>query len=214
MKTTLTFLLILFSMITFGQTNVVVSTGSIANATYTGYVNIGSGAVHDSSLTVKGGISATGGVKIKGDLTYNFIHGVGSADSTVTYSVTGTRNVYYKIIPTFTMRESDGLTLVADSVVISTAGDYTFWAWIAATTSNTNDQLRIKIYDNNTPSPTSLGRFIILSNGNDVYETKGYMWYKVALAANHNISFRISNTSASRAITIADFKIFVQKEPE
>ena len=140
-------------------------------------------------------------------------HAIGSADSTVTYSVTGTQNVYYKIIPTFTMRESDGMTMAADTVTLATAGDYEIWIWIAATTSNANEQLRIKLYINNMPMPTSLGRFIYLSMGTGNYGSRNYMWYRTCLA-NDKISFRIANISASRAITIADFKVYVKKIPE
>ena len=164
------------------------------------------GQLNINNNTVK--ISATG------DITYNFMHGIGSADSTVTYSIGGTQNVYYRISPTMTIRESDGVTLVADSATIVTAGDYEVWCWVAATTSNANDLIRFKIYKNNSAMPTSIGRFIVSSNGSGVYSTNSYMWYMLSLSVGDRISWRVANISGARAVTIADFKIYIKKVPE
>jgi hypothetical protein len=116
-------------------------------------------------------------------------------------------------LPTFTARESDGVALAGDSIVITTPTDYKVWVWVAATTSNVNDQIRLKMYVNSLPLPTSLGRFIINSNGVGVYLTDSYMWYRSMLTGDR-ISFYVTNLTGNRTITIADFKIYVEKVPE
>ena len=61
--------------------------------------------------------------------------------------------------------------------------------------------------------PHAIGRFIYLSMGTGNYGSRNYMWYRTCLA-NDKISFRIANLSGSRAITVADFKVYVKKQPE
>jgi hypothetical protein len=143
------------------------------------------------------------------------MHAVGSADS-IAYTVGGTANTYYKIATgAFTWREADGLTCAGDSARILTAGDYTVGCWLAATTSNTNDQIRVKIYVNNTPQATSLGRWIINSTGSSSYVgVSYYMWYLVGATANSYISIHATNLSGNRAIDVKDFKIYIEKKPE
>jgi hypothetical protein len=53
-----------------------------------------------------------------GDLKYNYIHAVGSADS-VSVALTVSQNVDKKmVIPGFTWKEANGITCAADSVII------------------------------------------------------------------------------------------------
>jgi len=171
--------------------------------------------IPDSTLTITGGIHSTGGANFGGDLKYNFIHGVGSADAQTTYTLTGTQNVYYKIAPSFTVTESDGLTLAGDSIIIATAGDYQVSIWVGAGTSISAENLRILLYVNDIDASSNLGRFIFNSAGVglDKYWTRSYMWYKT-LSANDRVSFYIANISSSNTITVADFKIYIEKKPE
>jgi len=133
----------------------------------------------------------------------------------IAYTSTGsTQNVYYKInTGVFNWRESDGITTAGDSAKILTAGDYKVHIWLAATSSNANDKLRVKSYKNNAALPTSAGRFIINSNGPGNADTKYFMWYET-LAVNDWLSWRIANITGARASNITDFKIYIEKVPE
>lgn len=150
-------------------------------------------------------------LKMNSDLLYAMPHGVGSADSVIA-SIGGTQNVYYKINPTFTAREQTNITLAADTATIAIAGDYEVWVFAAITTSNANDQIRVKMYVNSVPLVTSLGRFIINSGGTGVYRTTTYMWYKT-FAVGDKISFYGTNLSGARAFVVGDFKIYIKKVP-
>ena len=153
-------------------------------------------------------------IKGNGDLKYEFIHCVGSADS-ISESLGGTQYIYYKINTggAMTWREADGMTCADDSVALLTAGDYVIFATLAATTSNVNDRIRCKLYTNNAPNPVTIGRFIINSNGAGLADDHTYYWYR-PFSVNDVISWRVANNTGARAITIQDFKIFIYKLPE
>ena len=69
----------------------------------------------------------------------------------------------------------------------------------------------ICLYVNNIASVTSLGRWVINSVGNNTAETKYYFWYKTTVATDSWVTVRVSNLSATRAITIQDFKLSATK---
>jgi len=94
-----------------------------------------------------------------------------------------------------------------------TAGDYKVSVWLGATTTNANDMLQVKLFTNGVKSASSLGRFFCPSMGTGIYPTRNFMWYKT-FAAGDKISIRISNTSAARAMTISDYKLYIEKVPE
>lgn len=172
-----------------------------------------SGSVIDNNAKINTSNTFTGNQIINGDLVYNFIHAVGSADS-VNFNTGTTANYYYKInTGAFTWREADGLTGAGDSIKILTAGDYEVWCWLQATTSNTNDKIRIKLFTNNIASPTSMGRFIINSNGTGNTYTNSYMWYRT-FAKNDWITIHCANITGGRAVNVTDFKLYVKKLPE
>ena len=191
------------------------STGTISATGATGQTirNNGTTWVASSIITDNGT-----DVTITGDLTYAFRHSVGSADSVVGYTLGGVQNRYYKInIATFNWHENNYMAVAGDSVKILKAGDYEVWCWLAATTTNSDDIIRVKLYVNNAPLAVSHGRFIINSTGSTTnVETKGgYMWYKInGYSINDWISIRATNLSSSRVITITDFKLYVKKCPE
>lgn len=150
---------------------------------------------------------------VRGDFKYDLIHAIGSADS-VNWSSGTAQNYFYKIAATpFTWRETYGMTAAGDSARILTTGDYEFHVWINATTSNANDQLKVKMFVNNAPLGTTLGMFKINSNGAGAGDTHYYMWYR-EMTANDYVSFRIANLTGARASVVSDFKIFIKKVPE
>ncbi len=154
-------------------------------------------------------------ISLFGDLTYQYRHAVGSADSIVGYSVGGTKDIYYKLAPTFTTHEADSVTMAADSAVIITAGDYEIHCWLQVTTAGANDKIRIKLYENGIPSPTTLGRWIINSDGSSTQsETKYFMWYIVGAAVGDKFSIRAANITGNRAVFCTDLKLYVVKMPE
>jgi len=177
------------------------------NATVT---STGSGNSNIEVWSVNG--TAVGGVDTKGEGNFYVVHGVGSSDSTTSYTFTGTQNVYYKIAnSTFVQRENDYVTMAGDSATILESGDYEVHIWIGASTGNSADQLRVQMYTNSIKSSISLGRFIVNSpQGAGIYATEYYMWYKF-FNKNDRISFYIANISANRTITVADCKIYVRK---
>lgn len=150
-----------------------------------------------------------------GDIKYNFLHAVGSADSLTAFSIGGTQNVYYKVNTGGAMswHECDGFTCAADSIKVLTAGDYLIMPVLSITTSNANDVLRIKLYKNGAPLSTSIGRWIVNSQGTGLGSARCFFWY-VTLSVNDYLSIRITNQTASRAITVNDFKFYIEKKPE
>jgi len=152
-------------------------------------------------------------LSVEGDFTYDFIHGVGSADS-IAWSTGTTQNYYYKINTTaFVSHEADGLTIAGDSIQILTAGDYFINIALAVTTSVGNDIMRVKLFVNNAASIGSIGRWAINSEGAGLADASNYFWYKT-FAANDWLSIRISNLSAARAMVVQDMKIYIEKKPE
>ena len=149
---------------------------------------------------------------VQGDLTYNFIHCVGSADS-ISQTIGGLQYIYYKVNTGGAMnwREADGLTCAGDSITIITPGDYKILVYMAISTANVNDVLRVKLYVNSLP--TSLGRWVINSQGSGVSSNQSYMWYK-EFSAGDKLSVWVSNLTGAREITVYDFKLYMEKMPE
>jgi len=159
-------------------------------------------------------IHASGNVSFSGLLTYKFCHAVGSSDS-INYTPIVTQNLYTKInTGVFAVHDTLGIIIRGDSLKVQYAGDYKIHCWLSATTSNANDKLRIRLYTNNSPNATSLGRWIINSAGTGNGQSQNFMWYKKSMAANTWISIRITNLTASRNPNITDFKVYIEKVPE
>ena len=85
--------------------------------------------------------------------------------------------------------------------------------WLAVSSSNTNDKLRVKLYVNHVPLSTTLGRLLINSSGTGNQQTNTFMWYRTCVA-NEYIAFWITNLTGGRACIITDFKIYIEKAPE
>lgn len=156
----------------------------------------------------------TGNVDIDGDLTYTFIHAKGSADS-ISVTIGGTRYKYYKInTGLMTWYEATGVTAAADSITILTTGHYLIDVILAATTSNANDRLRVKLYVNNAPlGVAATGRWTINSEGTGLGDAHSYLYYR-EFQANDVLSLHIVNNTGDRAIDIQDVKIYIEKKPE
>ena len=150
-----------------------------------------------------------------GDLEYAFAHFVGSADS-VSYTPTITQNVYTKLIPSMVSHEADHITFAADSLTINSGydGDYFILISVRLSGANANDAWRIKVYKNASSFPSSVGQFIFRTTTGGYTDTKFYMWYLPDLVAGDDVSFYITNLSASRNPTIQDMKIYMEKKPE
>lgn len=170
-------------------------------------------AIKDSG-SIRVSVKGNGDIASTGDVTYKFRHAVGGADS-INYSVGGIQNAWYKInTGAIIIRDTVGMTIAGDSIKCQKTGDYNLSLGISATTSNANDQLRIKVYVNNAPISPSMRRFMINSNGNAGSNTHTMTWYIKGLAANAWVSFHIQNQTASRAITITDIGYRFEKVPE
>jgi hypothetical protein len=154
-------------------------------------------------------------LKINGDLKYNCPHGIGSADSIIpVYTPTVTQNLYTKInTGVFVSHEADYITIQGDSFQIITAGDYIAMFVITVAGAN-NNQWRIKLYRNNAPSPSSMGRFVFTTTSATKYETYEYFWYGVSVPANAWFSFRITNLTNNDDPNISDYKVLIYKIPE
>ena len=150
-----------------------------------------------------------------GDIEYGYSHFVGSADS-VSYTPTVSQNVYTKIKPGMVEHEADHITFAADTLTINSGydGDYLVFISIRLAGANANDFWRIKIYKNKLAFPVSVGQFIFKTTAGGVSDTKSYVWYLKDLVAGDDISFYVTNLSASRNPTIEDMKIFMDKKPE
>ncbi|MFA5152601.1 MAG: hypothetical protein WC554_08595 [Clostridia bacterium] len=170
----------------------------------------------DTATRVLGYNVGTGEVK-----AMRYIHGVASADSMVAggnnyITIGGTQYLYYKINTSgaspgaMAVRDTVGVLIQGDSCKILTAGHYKIRVWVAATTSNANDKIRIKLFTNNVANPTALGRFLINSMGTGNQSTENYMWYK-EFSVNDWISFHVTNITGSRAVYISDMKFFIER---
>ena len=157
-------------------------------------------------------------LEIKGDLTYEFIHGVASTDS-IAFTTGSVQNTYYKLNPvgadTLKEHEVDGVLFPGDSIKILKAGDYLITCCLNLSTSVSNDKIRVKLYKNNVSYPTNtIGRWIINSDGSgSASETKTFIWY-VSANANDYFSVRVANITGARAVVLRDWKIYIEKKPE
>lgn len=155
-------------------------------------------------------------IKLNSDFKYHMSHAAGSANDVSSYSIGGTQNIYYKVDPSgFTWREVDYITATGDSITITIPGDYNLFVNLAASTSNASDKLRIKVYKNGAQFSPVLTTWYILSNGSGtVIPTNQHIYYLHGLSAGDKISIRAANLTGSRAISITDFGLIIEKIPE
>jgi len=186
---------------------------SLDSVLYIGAGDTNTALIYGRNKLNKERLRINGDLYVDGDVRYDFPHAIGSADS-IAWATGSTQNVFYKInTGSFVWHEADGITGAGDSATIVTAGDYKVSVWLGVTTTNANDMLQVKIFTNGVKSATSLGRFFCTSMGAGVYPTRNFMWYKT-FAAGDKISIRISNTTGARAMTISDYKLYIEKVPE
>ena len=152
-------------------------------------------------------------ITLPATVRYIFPHFVGSADA-ITYTPTVTKDVYTKLVPSMTAKEADGITFAADSLTIVTPGDYRFDISVRFSGANQNDIWQIKIYKNTAAMDLSAGRFITRTTAASLSDAKTYFWYLLDLVAGDDISFRMTNLTATRNPTIQDFKILCEMRPE
>jgi hypothetical protein len=170
-----------------------------------------------ASLTIGATYTINSDLNIAGDLTYQFRHSVGSADSIVpVYEPAVTRYVYTKInTGAFVSHEDDLITTAGDSIKILKAGDYYIAFNITlAGGSNSDEQLRVKIYSDNIPQPLTVGRFVFYTTSTTKFDNFGYFWYLKDVAADTWLSFRITNFTNSNDPKISDYKVCIEKKPE
>jgi len=151
-------------------------------------------------------------VVIPGEVTYNLINFMGSADG-VSYTPTITQNVYTKITPGMTAHVINGITFADDSLTIQSAGDYLIYISVAFTAASSSDLWRIEVYKNGA-AISNIGRFITRSYASSNPDAISHFWYLPGLAVDDDISFRMTNLSASRNPTIVDFKVYMEKKPK
>ncbi len=185
--------------------NIVTGTGTTGTLPkFTGTSTIGNSLISESGTKVT----------VNGDFVYTFIHCVASADSiSPVYTPAVAQNVYTKINTTLLVaHDNDGMTVAGDSVRVLTAGDYRID--ISVTIAGAaNDQWRIKLFKNNAPMATSIGRFAITTTLASRYDTYDYFWY-ITASANDWYSFRITNLTNGDDPNISDYKIMFTKMPE
>jgi len=158
-------------------------------------------------------IDAVGNVDIEGQVTYDFAHIVASADS-IAYTPTITQNEYLLLAPGMTAHEADNVTLSGDTLTVSVAGDYFINISVRFSGANQNDVWRIKVYINGSPTPSSVGRFVIRTTSAGEPDVRSFFWYLQDLAVDDEITFTMTNYTASRNPTFTDFKIYMEKKPE
>lgn len=180
------------------------------------FSNGGTGWTFVDSVNVSSTLRVGGATTIGGDLIYSFTHGVSSADS-ISYSVGGTANTYYKVnTGLLVTKETRNLTIAGDSIQTPNAiGDYWIAVSIAASTSNANDQIRIRLKANNAFFSPELERWTVLSNGNATnIATIQHLWYLNTVPANAWLAVYVNNLSGNRAVNITDFGFKIWKAPE
>ena len=139
-------------------------------------------------------------------------HWVGSADS-ISYTPTIAKDVYTKLTPGMVEHEGDDITYAADTLTVEAGhvGDFEIQISVRFTAANANDAWQIKVYKNHLAMDSSVGRFIIRSAGSGLPDTRSYFWYLQDLAIGDDISFHMTNLSASRDPTFLDFKIYMKE---
>lgn len=151
-------------------------------------------------------------VDTSGDFTYQLPYCEGNADS-ISYTITvGNQNAYYKINSTsVTWRVTDGYTCQGDSVRIPITGTYKVELFLSATTSNQHDFIRVRTFVNNIKPTTSVGRFIIVSNGNTSVPVPNYYNANFQLTKGDWLSWHVANLTGARDVVIGDIKIILTK---
>ena len=150
---------------------------------------------------------------IHGELEYEFKHLVASADSVSVTTTIGTQFAYFKMLPGMTEHDNLGFVLAGDTVTVLNTGDYIIHFAITASGANLNDRFRIKLYTNAQPHGTEIGRMSWKVTSAGQQDTKAYFWY-MDLTANDVLSFRVTNLTAARDLTITDMKIMITRAPE
>jgi len=154
-------------------------------------------------------------VKDNGSVKYSYAHAVISADD-VTYTPTVTKDVYTKLVPSSTCRHYHNITCQGDTLTIADTfdGDYDFNISVRLSGANQNDAWQIKIYKNAEAMGSSVGRFVFRTTAAGQADTRYFFWYLEDLVGGDDISFYITNLTATRNPTIVDFKVYVEQKPE
>lgn len=172
----------------------------------TTYVYIKPGGITINTDTVK----INGTLKVDGDLTYEYIHLVAYTTGG-SYTPNTVSNTEFKLAPTFTTAENDGLTFAGDTVTIIEPGDYMVSFMTVFQAANGDDWV-FKCRKNGTAITS--GNLALSSTGAGNYISGSWMWYLVGLAVGDDISFSVTNEGSSNDPTFRSIKIFIEKKPE
>ena len=156
-------------------------------------------------------IDASGNVTIAGWLKYEYAHVVAGATG-LSYTPTITKDVYLKIAPTMATLEADYVTFAGDTATIINPGDYFIMYTARHSAANANDVWEVQLRKNAVDSEVS--QFIYRTTAAGLSDTKTYFWYLKNLVAGDDLSFWITNLTASRNPTFVDIKIFIEQKPE
>jgi hypothetical protein len=165
----------------------------------------------DSSNVMK--IDSNKNVSFGGSVSYLYRHLSVHGDS-ASFTSGSTQNVFYKITGiTLTKEDSIGITYAGDSVKLQINGDLWITVGTIATTSNANDQIRVRMFRNNKMINPDLANFLINSTGAGNGETHSKLWHIHGIAGEW-LSFHVANFTAARAITISSLSIDISYTPE
>lgn len=156
--------------------------------------------------TTKFNTDTLGNANFTGYVNSKKVYAVGRADS-INYTVGGTQNIFYKInTGALTIKDTSWMFIRGDSIQVKVAGDYEVDVSMAATTSNANDKIRVRLFVSNAVMSPALGRWMINSPGTGNQQTENCpFWYARALPYGAWLSIRIQNQTGNRAINISDF---------
>ena len=161
------------------------------------------------SLTTSG-IRIQGNLNITGQVSYDFKHLVAYLTAG-NYTPNVSQNTAFKLAPSMTTTENDGLTFAGDTVTIITAGDYKLDIGGVLQGSN-GDDFKFTVRKNGTEFTT--GNAVVTTTGAGNYQTFTWFYYFTGLAAGDDLSFYVTNESSNNDPTFRAFKVYIKKEME
>jgi hypothetical protein len=159
----------------------------------------------ESDLTkIQGDLTVTG--QIKYDYKHLVIYTTGGS-----YTPNTVSNVAFRLLPTFSTTENDGLTFAGDSITIITPGDYFVQFGVSLQGANGSDWI-FKCRKNGVAITT--GNLALSTTGAGNYIAGEWFWYLLSLAAGDDICFTVTNEGGSDDPTFRSVKVFIEMKPE
>ena len=183
---------------------------------YSNSIAIGYGSTPTASNQIMLGNTNTeetyinGDVTITGQVKYDYKHLV-IYTTGGSYTPNTVSNVEFRLLPTFSTTENDGLTFAGDSITVITPGDYFIQFGVSLQGANGSDWI-FKCRKNGVAIIT--GNLALSTSGAGNYISGQWFWYLLSLAAGDDICFTVTNEGGTDDPTFRSIKVFMEMKPE